>query len=93
MFIHIAIHRPHADKQQDVIASMHRFGAAARSQAGLREVHTLRDQQSGALVGLAIWDSQEAWQAARPAMWDAVKDDPFGEWEDAPPEIFHLEAV
>jgi heme-degrading monooxygenase HmoA len=93
MFVHIAIHRPRPDKAQDVIDSMHRFGAAARTQPGLREVHTLRDQNNGTLVGLAIWDSQEAWQAARPAMWAAVEDDPFDEWEDTPPEVYQLEAV
>ena len=93
MFVHIAIHRPRPGKAQDLIDSMHRFGAAARTQPGLREVCTLRDQNNGTLVGLAVWDSQEVWQAARPAMWAAVEDDPFAEWEDAPPEIYHLEAV
>jgi hypothetical protein len=72
---------------------MHRFGAAMKGQSGLQHVHTLRDQKTGALIGLAIWDTKEAWQAARPAMAEAVKDDNFEDWEDAPPEVLHLEAV
>jgi Antibiotic biosynthesis monooxygenase len=93
MFVHIAIHRPRPGQEQPLIDSMHRFGAAARAQPGLREVHTLRDANSGVLVGLAIWDTKEAWLAARPVMWEAVKDDNFDDWEDTPPEVYQLEGV
>ena len=93
MFVHIAIHRPRPGQEQALIDSMHRFGAAARTQPGLREVYTLRDPNSGALVGMAIWDTTDLWLAARPAMWEAVKDDNFDEWEDSPPEVFQLEVV
>ena len=93
MFVHIAIHHPRPGQEQGLIDSMHRFGAAARTQPGLREVHTLRDPNSGALVGMAIWETKEAWLVARRVMWDAVKDDNFGDWEDAPPEVFQLEVV
>ena len=93
MFIHLAIHRPHADKADLLIDSMHRFGDAIRSQPGLREAHTLKDATSGALIGLAIWDSKESMLAARPAMQEAVKDDDFAAWEPAGPEIYHLIAV
>ena len=93
MFVQIAIHRPRPGQEQALIESMHRFGAAARTQPGLREVHTLRDPNSGALVGMAIWETKELWLAARPAMWEAVEDDNFDDWEDAPPEVFQLEPV
>ncbi len=59
---------------------MRRYGEAARSHAGLRFVTTLRDSASGDLVGLAVWESPEAAQAATPALHAAVKGDDFDAW-------------
>ncbi len=87
----IAIHRPYPEKRQFMLESMHRFGAAARTQPGLLELHALSDAESGALVGFAVWDSKEAMMAARPKMREAIKDDPHSEWEPNPPEVFLLE--
>ena len=93
MFVHIAIHRPREEAEALVIASMHRFGAAMQNQPGFIQTHTLKDARTGELVGLALWESKEAWLAARPAMQEAVKDDPFEDWEDEPPEVYQLEPV
>ncbi len=94
MFIHLAVHHhPRPDKTELLIQSMHRFGPAMKGQSGLQQVFTLRDEKSGALVGLALWDSKEQWLAARTAMTEAVKDDPSDEWEEDPPEVFQLEVV
>lgn len=93
MFVHIGIHRPKPGKEHLLIESMHRFGDSMKGAKGLQRAHALRDKESGVLLGLAVWDSKEDWEAARPAMIEAVKDDPFEEWEDNPPEVFHLEEV
>ena len=94
MFVSIGIHsRPKKGKEKLLIDSMHRFGAAMKTQPGLQRVHALKDRESGALIGLAIWDSREVWQAARPVILEAIKDDPFEEWEDEPPEAYFLEEV
>src|SRR2546423_10728136 len=68
MLFHVAIHRPKPEFEKVLTDSMHRFGAAARTQAGLREVQTLRDMRIGVLVGLAAWESVAALEAARPAL-------------------------
>jgi heme-degrading monooxygenase HmoA len=60
MIAHIAIHRPNPESVDDLIASMERFAAAGRSQPGLQEVHTMRDAESGTLLGLALWETREA---------------------------------
>ena len=90
MFVHMSIHYPRDGKEDQLTGSMHRFGEAMKDQPGFREAHTLRDEDTGRLIGLAIWDSKELWQKARPAMWAAVEDDDFEAWELRPPEIFHL---
>ena len=90
MFVHMSIHFPKKEYEQEMIDSMHRFGEAMKSQKGLQRVHTLKDEKTGQLIGLAIWDSKEQWTAAHPAMYEAVKGDDFELWEQKPPAVYHL---
>jgi heme-degrading monooxygenase HmoA len=93
MFVHLSIHHPRKGREQELIDSMHRFGAAARGVPGLREAHTLRDTDGETLVGLAVWEDEVTWRAGVEAMHAAVADDPFEEWEERDPEVFHLTEV
>ena len=92
MLYHLSIHRPKPEHEQDLIASMHRFGAAAVAQ-GAAEAHTFKDARSDALVGLAIWKSDEDLAAAGPALGAAVEHDDFEAWESGPVEMFLLHDV
>jgi heme-degrading monooxygenase HmoA len=91
MIVHIAIHTPTPEGVEPLIASMQRFAAAGRTQPGLQGVHTMRDQGSGKLLGIAIWESREAFENGVAAMRAAVEDDPFLDWEDAMPEVYVFE--
>jgi len=93
MLYHLSIHRPKPGAETALVESMHRFGDAARAQPGLVEVHTFRDERSGALVGLAVWESKAALDAARPALAAAVAGDDFDAWEAEPTQVFLLEEV
>ncbi len=93
MLYHIAIHHPKAEHRGAVVESMHRFAAVARSQAGLREVHTLADTRSDALMGMAVWESAEALGAARPALSAATEGDDFDTWEAEPIQVYLLEEI
>ena len=86
----MSIHFPKPEKEKLLIESMHRFGKAMEGKKGLIMAHTTKDEDKKRLIGLAIWDSKENWLAARPAMIEAVKDDPFDDWELRPPEVYHL---
>jgi len=90
MYYHISIHRPKPGKAGLLLDSMHRFGAACQLRPGCRETHCLFDEEKNVCIGIAVWESEEMWQAARPFMIAAVQDDPFDDWEDHPPETFHL---
>jgi hypothetical protein len=72
------------DKEKLLIESMHRYGETAKRQKGLISVHTLKDENTGELVGIAIWDSRESFLAARPALGRAVEGDDFDAWEQEP---------
>ena len=93
MIVHLAVHTPKPEHIDDLIASMRRFAAGGAGQAGLRGAHTMRDVRSGKLVGLAIWESREAFDAGVEAMRAAVADDPFLDWEVGVPDVYLLEDV
>lgn len=93
MIVHMSIHTPRAGKERELIASMHRFGAAAAGQPGLIDAKTLRDRSTGRLIGMARWEDEASWEAGVHAMRAAVEDDPFDDWEAVEPEGFLLEEV
>lgn len=83
MFLHMSIHTPHPHALEDLAASMHRFGEALRTQPGLIEVQAFKTGD-GQLIGLALWESRAAYQRGVSVGREAVRDEPFDEWESAP---------
>ena len=77
----MSVHHPHAEHRTALIESMHRYGAALAGQPGLLSVHTLADAGSERLVGLAIFESEEAFRELAPRARAAVEGDPFEVWE------------
>jgi hypothetical protein len=82
MFILLSIHHPRPEHEAALIDSMHRYGDAIRGRPGLVSIHTLKDQDSARLVGLAIFSSQEDFERLAPIARAAVKADPFQVWEE-----------
>ena len=94
MLVHLSVHRPKPGREQDLIDSMHRFGRGDGGPfPGLREALTLRDRQTGTLVGITMWDSEEAFHAGVPRMRAAVEGDDFDAWEADPPDVYLLDPV
>ncbi len=84
MYCHLSIHRPIPGARDALVASMHRYGAAIEDAPGLISVHTLEDPAEGTLVGLALWESEDAFRASVHLARRAVAGDPFDEWEAEP---------
>jgi heme-degrading monooxygenase HmoA len=86
MFLFYAIHYPKPEKEELLIQSMYQFGELIQKQPGIIFVNLspFRDPEKGTLIGLAIWESQEAFQASWPVV---VKDAPSEEWEVKPREV------
>jgi heme-degrading monooxygenase HmoA len=85
MFVNLSIHHPRPGCEADLIASMHRFGAAAVGAPGLLQAATLKDEGSGRLIGLMVWTSREAWEAGIGPSRAAVANDDFDLWEEREP--------
>ena len=64
MYAHLAVHFPKPGHAADLLASMHRVDAAAAGAPGLVQIGAWRDESSGRLVGLALWESAEAFAAS-----------------------------
>jgi len=90
MFVHLAIHYPRPEYVDDVLASMHRVDKAAAGTVGLIQIGAWRDQNSNRLFGLAMWESQEAFQAAAERIFQVVENDPWDRWCERPIDVFHL---
>ena len=72
---------------------MHRYAETAKSQKGIVSVHTLKAENAEQLVGLAIWDTEESYLDARPALMKATEGDDFDAWEKEPVRGFKLKPV
>jgi heme-degrading monooxygenase HmoA len=93
VFIHLAVQHPKPGQEPHLIESMRRFGRPAEHAQGMRLHAILKDEATAALVGITVWDSRDAWEAVTGDMRAAVKDDPFDEWWERPPEVFFLTEI
>jgi heme-degrading monooxygenase HmoA len=88
----MSVHTPHPHAVEALAASMHRFDAAIRTQPGVREANVFKTED-GRLIGLILWASRDAFERGRAAGREAVKDDPFDEWEAEPVSVYVAESV
>ena len=93
MYCHLSVHHQVPGARDALVASMHRYGAAIENAPGLISVHTLEDAADGVLVGLALWESEDAFLASVQRARQAVAEDPFDEWEAEPVQGFRLVEV
>ncbi|WP_155368628.1 antibiotic biosynthesis monooxygenase family protein [Catellatospora vulcania] len=90
MFAHLAVHHPKPEHADDLLAAMHKVDAAAQGAPGLIRIGAWRDERTDRLIGLALWDSKEAFEAAAPSIFAAVAGEPLDEWSTSPPDSLHL---
>ena len=89
MLHHISIH--HAKPAAEERPSPPCIDSRTRGPNRADGIHTLRDARSGALVGLAVWESAEALDALRPALAAPIVGDDFDAWESEPVQMYLLE--
>jgi heme-degrading monooxygenase HmoA len=90
VFVHLAIHNPRPGKAEAMLESMKGFGEAMKAAPGFVLHGSLRDERSTRLVGLAVWESRQAWEAAIGAAREAIADLDIDELLEEPPDVFLL---
>jgi heme-degrading monooxygenase HmoA len=95
VFIFYSVHYPAPGKETQLAESMHQYGEVMKRQPGLIFVapYPFKDPEKGTLMGISIWDSEESFQTALPALQEARKDAPSREWESRPTEVYMLHSV
>ena len=95
MFIFFSIHYPKPEKESLLVQSMHQFGELMNRQPGILFVapYPFKDPERGTLMGVSIWESEQAFQAAVPALQKRRSEAPSGEWESKPPEVHMLHSA
>jgi heme-degrading monooxygenase HmoA len=91
MFLFYSVHYPQPGKEALGAEKMRQFDELMKKQPGIIFVSDIfKDPQRGALMGITIWESQEAFEASWPAL---VKEAPSGDWEVKPPEVYRLNSA
>jgi hypothetical protein len=95
LFVFYSIHYPKPEKEALLIESMHNYAELMEQQQGIVFVapYAFTDPERGTLIGISIWESEEAFEAALPTLQNARKAAPSGEWESNPPEVYMLSSA
>jgi len=62
--VHLAVLTPREGRDGDLLASMRAMGEPADRHPGLRQHLIGRDRQTGRIVGITVWDSEDDWTQA-----------------------------
>ena len=89
MFLTIAIHHPSPDHVDDFADHMSRVIAATEGAEGLIEFGSWRDTATGRLLGIASWESEQAFRDALPRI-GSLADRRRPEWTVAEDELLTL---
>lgn len=86
-FAVVSVHSPKLEFRDAVLDSMKRYSVIARQQPGFVWTGVV-DDASEKLVGVAVWESEQAADEAYPALMAGVGADPFATWDIEPIRSF-----
>lgn len=89
MYVTIAIHHPKGPNEEaKLLEAMKKFGQAQRKNKGSIIVTAGKDESSGFIFAVAIWDTKENFLSARADMGKALEGVNFEELEDIPHKLY-----
>ena len=92
MFVSLAIHHPRDEHREDFLGFMRRVVDATRDAPGLIEFASWSEAGGARLLGLARWESAEAFNAAMPTIL-SLSGERRPEWTVAPDELLTMETT
>jgi hypothetical protein len=93
MMLYYSVHYPKPEKEALLIDAMRQVGKVIKDLPGCLFDNAFQDASLGTIMAITIWESQEAFQAARPAMIEALKVISFDGWEARPREFHTLNSL
>ena len=91
--LYYSVHYPKPEKEALLRDAMRHVGKVIKNLPGCLFDNAFQDASPGTIMAITVWESQEAFQAARPAMIEALKAIPFEEWEARPREFHTLNSL
>jgi quinol monooxygenase YgiN len=91
--LYYSVHYPKPEKEALLRDAMRHVGKVIKNLPGCLFDNAFQDASLSTIMAITIWESPEAFQAARPAMIEALKAIPFEEWEARPREFHTLNSL
>lgn len=85
-----AVHYPHAEHRDDLLAAMARLNDAAADLEGLEAIGAFSDTAGDRVIAISLWSSPDALQAGMGRLFASLGDVPFDQWERRPRELLTL---
>ena len=73
MYVIMGIHHVKPGMEKGLIELQERFGKAQQGHKGLIAGFIWKDEKTGVVIGTALWDTKEDYDAARPDMDKAIE--------------------
>jgi quinol monooxygenase YgiN len=93
MLLYYSVHYPKPEKEAVLRDAMRQVGKVLKNLPGCLFDNAFQDASLGTIMAITVWESQEAFQAAQPAMREALNAIPFDEWEARPREFHTLKSL
>jgi hypothetical protein len=77
MYIIMGVHHPKPGMEKSLLEVQEKFGIAQRGHRGLISAFIWKDDKTDVIIGLALWDTKEDYDAARPDMDKALEGTDF----------------
>ena len=87
MYVIMGVHHVKPGMESALLDVQVRFGKAQQGHKGLISAFVWKDDNTGALIGITLWDTKEDYDAARPEMDKALQGADFKAY-DASMEIY-----
>ena len=72
MYVIMGVHHPKPGMEKALLEVQERFGKARQGHKGLISAFIWKDDTTGVLIGITLWDTKEDYDAARPDMDKAL---------------------
>jgi hypothetical protein len=73
MYVIMGVHHLKPGMETALLELQERFGKAQQGHKGLISAFIWKDDNTGALIGITLWDTKEDYDAARPDMDKAIQ--------------------
>ena len=83
MYVVMGVHHPKAGMEKSLLEVQEKFGVAARGHQGLISSFIWKDDQTGVIIGITLWDTKDDYDATRPDLDKALLGADFRTFDSA----------